>query len=353
MAATGGAGTSAGAATTADVVCSLQGAFAPPHKGHAGSALRAAIKLLELYPSATSYTILFMPTSQVASKDSLSYKSAVGVADGDTTVSPFVSEGERKVMLDMYCNLLNSIFRGEDTDIASLLDIAHAGGIKAPDGKTVTFETSPIEYELGPVVKGTATIHTLRKLKELYPMATRVLAMGEDNGRQLPWWGNITEYPELISALLFIDREPQEAGGNLSPIRYASTYRADREYMQFASGVSWKPDLPLTTVMTGSDSSIRDVLVRFGAMTHLLPPPAPYSSTAVRIALASGKHDDVTQMCGKDVANFLVEKRIGIRTKDDVKKMLTTQGGGRRRRLRSSRRRKGLKAQRRSRRRRV
>jgi len=359
MAATGGAGSS----SASTVICSLQGAFAPPHKGHAGSAFRTAVKLLELYPAVTDFTIFFMPTSSVASKESLSRKTAIGVADNDPTISSFVSEQERKDMLDIYCQTLNSLFGdpagGKSSEITSALNID--ASIPPHPGKLVTFAVSEIEYALGSEGKGTATINTLEKLREVYPDAIRVLAMGEDNGRQLPWWGRVKEYPVLIDAMIFVDREPPVPAEFVSTIPYASSYRpGDRAVMLFAGVAPWGIKIndkmekaekyTVPELFEKDPEGIGAALLALGAKTHLVPAPAPYSSTEVRNALRTGDIDTVRTMCGKDVQEYMTGKAIGIRTKGTVKTGVTdgTLKGGRRHRSRRqpTRRRRGLKGKR-------
>jgi nicotinic acid mononucleotide adenylyltransferase len=212
--------------THPDVVCSIQGAYAPPHKGHAGCAELIAHKLQELYPDKTTFLILFMPASHNSDKESICR----------TMATPFVTEQERMDMLNIYCRELN----------------------ESSNGRTVSFAVSTIEYTLGT----TATIHTLRKLKEEYPTSIRVLAMGEDNGRQLPGWTSIEEYPHLIDALVLVARD------DTSPTAM---------------------ELP-------------------GIKTHLTTAPPPFSSTAVRAALAVGDIETVRNMCGPEVLEYLLAK---------------------------------------------
>ena len=285
------------------VVCTYQGAFGPPHLGHQGAAARIGEKLLELYPG-RPITVLFMPTSNVSSKQSLSKKIASGTTGSNA--SPYISEQERKTILDKYSSVLNTEF----------------------EGRGVTFETSEIEYELGPS-KGTATIHTLRKLKEAYPDATLVLAMGRDNGVQFPWWAEVQNYDALIDKILVVDRQ----GFSMNPAnRFApgATFVGSDVPIEFEGQAPWAIKLNnannesskkkySASEIFASENEVKTAMEMLMDKMYLLDPPLSISSTNVRAALAANQN--VSGTVGLDAAKYLLEKRIGKRSKNEVKQM--------------------------------
>ena len=287
-----------------NVLCTYQGSFSPPTLGHEDAARIIARKLIELYATSPRIQLLFMPTSNVGSKESLSYKKA---AEGHgTEPSDYVSEKERFDMLNILCGRLNGEFGGR-----------------------IQFEVSIIEFKQPE--KGTSTIHTLRALhSDEYAL---VLAMGEDNGRQLPWWSNIEEYPKLIDAMLYIDREPSIDAKYTSDLRYHETYNPHKCCMRFDSG--WpitlngvKKSYEFPDIMSSLDSHISDALKALAEKTYLLPAPLPVSSTALRKALRSGNMAEVEAIDGKDVLEYIIPRNICTRTKDDVRRDLMKLGGG-------------------------
>jgi len=246
-----------------------------------------------------------MPTSNVGSKESISYKKA---AEGHgTEPSDYVSEKERFDMLNILCGRLNGEFGGR-----------------------IQFEVSMLEFKQPE--KGTSTIHTLRALQsDEYKL---VLAMGEDNGRQLPWWSNIEEYPKLIDAMLYVDREPSIDAKHTSDMRYQETYNPSKSCMRFDSG--WpitlsgvKNSYEFPEIMTSLDSYISDALKALARKTYLLSAPLAVSSTALRKALRSGNMAEAEAIAGKDVLEYIVPRNICTRTKDDVRRDLMKLGGGR------------------------
>ena len=288
-----------------NVLCTYQGSFSPPTLGHEDAARILGRNLIALYPDALAIRLLFMPTSKVGSKESISYKKA---AEGSgKEPSDYVSETERLDMLNILCGRLNHEFGGR-----------------------VTFEASDIEFKQPE--KGTSTIHTLRALHTLYPKETLVLAMGEDNGRQLPWWSDIEDYPKLIDALLYVDREPPVDAKHTSALRYFQSYTPHKCCMRFDSG--WpiilggvKDAYEFPTIMDSADTRISDALVAIAGKTYLLPPPLPVSSTALRKALRSGNMAEAETIAGKDLLEYILPRNICTRTKDDVRRDLLKFGG--------------------------
>lgn len=293
------------------VICTYQGSFSPPTIGHEDAARIIATKLIEIYPRA-EITLLFMPTANIGSKESISIKKASETPSDEQMemFSDYVSEKERIALLTIICVKLNSEFKG-----------------------AVKFIASDIEIKLAPEKKSTATIHTLRKLREIYDTSLFVLAMGEDNGRELPWWQEILEYPRYIDKLLFVDREPPvEASIVDATLPYFETYNPDKKYMRFDKP-SWSPKT--------YDTLDKDVLLALAAKTHLLRSPVGVSSTMLRAAIRAKDIDTAKHIAGVGF-DFIIGRKLLIRTKREVKDNLDAvedvkKGGARRTRKRQKR----------------
>jgi nicotinic acid mononucleotide adenylyltransferase len=300
------------------VVCTYQGAFGPPHLGHQGAAARIAEKLLKLYPG-RPITVLFMPTSNVSSKPSLSKKTASGTTGSNA--SPYISEKERKAILDMYSSVLNTEF----------------------EGRGVTFETSEIEYELGPS-KGTATIHTLVKLHEIYPDATLVLAMGRDNGLQFPWWADVQEYSKYIDSILVVDRKENRFNTGVNFIGTSIPIEFEEQApwaIKLNKNDSEKDEYKASKIFE-SDNEVSRAMRSLISKMYLIDAPLDTSSTNVRKALAKDKN--VSGIVGLQAAEYLLKTLIGKRSKDEVKGQVEQLGGrGRKTRAKKMKSKRGSK----------
>lgn len=280
------------------VVCSLQGAYAPPHLGHKGLAKLVGEKLLELYPE-SMIKLFYMPTSDISKKPSI-YKNPAGVDKAE-----YVSEEDRANMLQFYCDELNT------------------------DPK-LEVSVSRIEYEIQRIKGDTATIHTLEKLRSQYPDATLVLAMGEDNARQLPWWSGIAKWPTLIDKLLLVDRDGQAPAKN-------TLY----EIKSYKGSVSQGFNKPTWAKLNFNNQvllpGIKAALEALARKTELLPQPPGFSSSEVRETLhlfyKEPRHFTTLELfCGKEVARYLVTHSIckphrkngGVRKKTINKKCAPT-----------------------------
>lgn len=272
------------------VVCCIQGSFGPPHLGHKGLSEHVGNNLLRLYSDAKKIQVLFMPTSNISSKASISKKSL--------NPSEYVSEEDRQAMLQIYCDELNKEFKG----------------------KNIVFSVSTIEYSIQPEKKSTATVHTLREIrKELCQKedCTFVLAIGEDNARQFPWWSYIDEWPGLIDKLLLVDRLGQNK--HIHPSTYKITsYNKAKNTLGF-DGPPWKGAPDYETMI--NKPGIAEALSALAEKTELLPQPPGYSSSEVRKILNSyylqgGLEQKITfkkleELCGEKVAKYLVSHSIG------------------------------------------
>lgn len=295
------------------VVCSYQGAFAPPHLGHRGGARILAEALLSLY-SGQPIEVLFMPTNDLASKTSLSKAKALAVNNSNASPSEYVSQDERKGMLQLYCDELNAEFKGSG----------------------LSFGVSDIEYELGKEGKK-ATIHTLLRLQGVYPKSLLVLGIGRDNCAQLPWWESVAKYAELVDSVLVLDRE----GFSLSPDNSYDTgvtYRDSSVKIEFENNAPWSTTLngvkkgwTAAELFAEDPSTPQKTELKHGieALLHkmiLLEAPDAISSSEVRALLAQGQ--DVSPLVGPAVAGYLEAHGIGVRPKASLKAEL--QKGGRR-----------------------
>jgi len=162
---------------TENIIFSYQGAFGPPTFGHYVAMREYAKQILIDYPNSANITMLFMPTALSSSKNHLE-----------------PTQGTRIVVLEQFCNLLKleAEFREQK----------------------ITFEASNIEYKLcketkedGKFNTDTATIRTIMKLKELYPIHILLLGIGFDNMLQLPYWKNIQEYIKHITRIYVVYRK--------------------------------------------------------------------------------------------------------------------------------------------------
>ncbi len=306
------------------VVCTYQGAFGPPHLGHKGAAQIIANKLVDLYPG-SPITVLFMPTSNVSSKESLS-KSKTSVVNNETEsqASPYISEIERKDILDIYCEELKKEVPG------------------------VNFETSDIEYNLGPT-KGTSTIYTLEKLHEKYPDATLVLAMGRDNGVQLPWWANIQKYDGLVDKILMVDREGfvMKEDNKFQP---GNVFQGSEMAIpiEFEEKAPWaiklntadteKQPYPASKIFE-NDNEVSNAIKSLMSKMYLLKAPMNISSSQIRDALAF-----VLKSVGPNAANYMMKNKIGMRTRKDVQTNVEQLGGrGRKTRAKKMKSKRGSK----------
>lgn len=91
------------------VICTYQGSFSPPTIGHEDAARIIATKLIEIYPRA-EITLLFMPTANIGSKESISIKKASETPSDEQMemFSDYVSEKERIALLTIICEKLTS-----------------------------------------------------------------------------------------------------------------------------------------------------------------------------------------------------------------------------------------------------
>jgi nicotinic acid mononucleotide adenylyltransferase len=284
------------------VLCSLQGSFAPPHNGHKELAELVGGKLLEVFPAAESIQVLFMPVSDIESKES------VKMLDAD--MSHYVSQEDRKHMLQIYCDELNAKFV-----------------------QSIRFGVSTLEYELQPTLAAaknqhpTATIHTIDELKRLYPHHTLVLALGEDNARSFPWWHGIQEWPSKIDALMLLARDNGQTPTYTTNYTFKEVYQGSTQ-TSFAF-TPWSPTIRPSWDELRADTSMQNALQALAKKTYLLPKPSGHSSSALRSKL----HDfyriraTLEDMCGKQVAEYLVAHDIckpvvkgGRRTRTKKKK---------------------------------
>jgi|LakMenE01Jun11ns_1017448.scaffolds.fasta_scaffold9947836_6 nicotinic acid mononucleotide adenylyltransferase len=154
------------------VVNSYQGAFGPPTLGHYEAMSAAARTTLKNYGGA-KILMLFMPTAASSSKTHLLH-----------------TQKERIESLNVYCKMLKKLDEFKD--------------------EPITFEASDIEYKIYSEKKSTATIHTLIKLKELYPSSTIELTMGLDNLYDLPFWADVQDYSKHTQKIYIAKREPTD-----------------------------------------------------------------------------------------------------------------------------------------------
>ena len=149
-----------------DIVNSYQGAFGPPTKGHYEAMLFAARKTIEMNPG-KEILMLYMPTAESSSKPHLK-----------------LTQEERIKALTEFCTKLKT-------------EISY---------DKINFEASRIEYEIFKTKKSTATIHTLRALKAIYPTSTIIMTMGLDNLFDLPFWGDVEKYSLYTKDIYVLSR---------------------------------------------------------------------------------------------------------------------------------------------------
>jgi len=149
-----------------DIVNSFQGAFGPPTRGHYEAMLFSARKTLEENPGKT-ILMLYMPTAESSSKPHLK-----------------LTQTERLQALTEFCGKLKSEIGNQ----------------------RINFMASQIEYEIFNTKKSSATIHTLRALKSIYPSSTIILTMGLDNLFDLPFWGDVETYNVYTKNIYVLSR---------------------------------------------------------------------------------------------------------------------------------------------------
>lgn len=254
------------------VVVTYQGSFAPPHLGHFQCASNIAMFLLGLKLD-SDIEILFMPTSDYASKSSINYDKMNN--------NDYISQEERYDMLEIYCSMLRMTF------------------------SKVKFNVSTIEFEIQRQLKSTATIHTLEHMREIYEDPI-ILAMGIDNAKELPWWSHIEKFPKLCCYFLFIGRIVDGI--------------EDRN-LTFTPA-SWPISTPENSIkrhytydeLMSESPGIRNAVNKVLEYHTILSSPDGFSSSDVRACLRDGNFSDVETYCGDLVTKYLIENNICRRT---------------------------------------
>ena len=227
-----------------------------------------------------------MPTSDISKKPSI-YKNPAGI-----NTAEYVSEEDRYNMLQFYCTDLNF-----DRTV--------------PKNPKLIYGVSKIEYEIQKTKGDTATIHTLEELRLKNPDATIVLAMGEDNARQLPWWSSIGKWPDLMDKLLLVEREGQaEAADKMFEI---PSYKGITS-LGFDKPSWAKLAFDKQIQLPGLKAAIEQLALK----TELLPQPPGFSSSEVRDNLQrfygtgpiTGYFANLERFCGTEVSRYLVMHTI-------------------------------------------
>ena len=151
------------------IIVSYQGAFGPPTLGHFETMRLLALYALNENPDCY-IRMLFMPTAASSSKIHL-----------------LPTQENRIEILNFFCKKLNYIFK------------------EFP----IKFEASRIEYELYKKHNSTDTCFTVNHFVKTQPSSKLILAMGQDNILQLPFWlpGVDEWYSKLKGGIYFVKRE--------------------------------------------------------------------------------------------------------------------------------------------------
>lgn len=169
-----------------NLIFSYQGAFGPPTYGHYQSMLFFS-RMIQEYIEDKEYnvTMLFMPTAISGSKKHLQ-----------------PTQDLRIETLKIFCEKLGREF----------------------NDPRFSFVASRLEYDLYPTTKSTGTIHTIKEIigesniiseKPAYLKLfdknngdELILGMGADNMYQLPYWGEVERYIEMVDKIFIVPRIP-------------------------------------------------------------------------------------------------------------------------------------------------
>jgi hypothetical protein len=135
------------------------------------------------FPKATKITMLWMPTHSGSAKKHLA-----------------LTQTERLNALGVFSEKLMQEIGVPKLTIKPS-DIEYK--IYFDSGRTRAYEVGK-DYKEG--TGDTATVFTLRKLKEIYPAARLTLTMGLDNLFELPYWYLSTTYPDYAKDIYITDR---------------------------------------------------------------------------------------------------------------------------------------------------
>jgi nicotinic acid mononucleotide adenylyltransferase len=245
-----------------DIVNSYQGAFGPPTLGHYEAMLFAARKTIEMNPG-KEILMLYMPTAESSSKPHLK-----------------LTQEERIAALTEFCTKLKN-------------EIAY---------DKINFEASRIEYEIYKEKKSSATIHTLRALKSIYPSSTIIMTMGLDNLFDLPFWGDVETYSLYTKDIYVLSRDisPEDEhklltipinGQELKFHKFASwdaRMKSDVSHISYdESELKQKLEKVWSAPNTGENGELNTLLEIFNTINFkiLEGKPSPTSSSLLRVAL--------------------------------------------------------------------
>ena len=217
-----------------EVVSSFQGAFGPPTRGHYEAMKMAAIQHLIDFPNAIKITILWMPTASGSAKKHLA-----------------LTQVERFNALQVFSDMLMEEL-GRERDVSKL-----------------TIKPSDIEYQLFQAIKNTATIFTLKKLKEIYPKARLTVTMGLDNLFELPYWLESITYPDYAKDIYVTKR-------TITPEDIKKTTEVEHEGMKLRF-------VTIPPYGKGTIDLFKPTLGQF--RFHMLDKPLGTSSSLLRVAL--------------------------------------------------------------------
>lgn len=288
------------------VVFSYQGAFAPPHLGHFDSASTYIKELKKIYSmDEFSIEFIFMPSSNISPKPSLCLETS------EQNSSVYLSESDRKIMLEIYVEELKKIH---------------------PE---IIIYCSTIEFEIG---KGayddlilnpdslTDTLNTLGVLRHKYPEAILGLGLGIDNGFSLATWTGIDGWlsPYInLSLILMCDRKPSEFAPPID-ISKPNIIRKDvKNHKDIIANIEAffdsETNLPVQTmffIYKDNEEEISRIDSIIEKIT-ILDSPREYSSSLIRqIIKTSEKNEDlwskIIEMCGVQLCEYIRQKNFFI-----------------------------------------
>ena len=205
------------------VVVSYQGAFGPPTLGHFETMRMLALYALNENPDCY-IRMLFMPTAASSSKIHL-----------------LPTQDNRIEILNFFCNKLQDIFKDFP----------------------IKFEASRIEYELYESKRSTDTLHTVNYIvNTLKENDKLILAMGQDNILQLPFWlPGVDEWnSKLKGGIYFVKRESltdenMEAMGVVNYIN--DNWERTGNIFKFIGTAPWNIEEKYSSKVFGSNKKLK------------------------------------------------------------------------------------------------
>lgn len=252
---------------SSEIYCLVGGAFSPPHKGHAGTGIMAALALLQRYPN-EKIIIAFSASPDTYEKGSTSMQIAMSQAGEDR--SQFISEQERLEMVMIYCKILNDLFH--EGGSASYFDMPSLTIPKSPNVEFIA-DTTAIDK------KYVLYLDILKALRK--PGRSLSMLLGDDNMRSVKNWEGMEEVADIVDTFIVVKRGDVKT----TPEEYEDMYPA----------------------------------IKGKGKVIVVDAPPDYSSTKIRKYWNTNDYNGVASMTGKEIADYMKTQRIGTRSRNNVR----------------------------------